>query len=88
MLIDSDNHAFGQIHLLVEGVNHVTKELKVYLTPVATKDPARAVGRNIKIPWKQVADFIVANGGSYHFGNATCRKKWDEINGKRGVTGE
>ncbi|KAK7962134.1 uncharacterized protein PG986_002959 [Apiospora aurea] len=32
-----------------------------------------------RIPWKQVADFITNNGGSYHFGNATCRKKWDEL---------
>ncbi|PKS10390.1 hypothetical protein jhhlp_002141 [Lomentospora prolificans] len=32
-----------------------------------------------KIPWKLVADYIVNHGGSYHFGNATCRKKWDEI---------
>jgi hypothetical protein len=29
-----------------------------------------------KIPWKKVSDYIVANGGSYQFGNATCRKKW------------
>ncbi|KAK8072622.1 hypothetical protein PG996_005970 [Apiospora saccharicola] len=32
-----------------------------------------------RIPWKQVADYISKNGGSYHFGNATCRKKWDEL---------
>lgn len=40
----------------------------------------------VKVPWKQVADYISDNGGSYHFGNATCRKKWDElcaINGDR-----
>jgi hypothetical protein len=29
-----------------------------------------------KIPWKRVSDYIIANGGSYQFGNATCRKKW------------
>ncbi|KAI9771864.1 MAG: hypothetical protein M1840_001634 [Geoglossum simile] len=34
--------------------------------------------KNVKIPWKQVAEYIAKHGGSYHFGNATCRKKWDE----------
>ncbi|KAH0538769.1 hypothetical protein FGG08_004657 [Glutinoglossum americanum] len=34
--------------------------------------------RNVKIPWKQVAEYVAKHGGSYHFGNATCRKKWDE----------
>lgn len=33
----------------------------------------------MKIPWKQVAEYIQRNGGSYLFGNATCRKKWDEL---------
>ena len=32
-----------------------------------------------KISWKDVAEYIVDNGGSYRFGNATCRKKWDEM---------
>ncbi|KKF92628.1 hypothetical protein CFO_g5020 [Ceratocystis platani] len=32
-----------------------------------------------KIPWKRVAEYILQNGGSYLFGNATCRKKWDEM---------
>lgn len=32
-----------------------------------------------KIPWKRVAEYIATSGGSYHFGNATCRKKWDEL---------
>lgn len=35
-----------------------------------------------KIPWKQISEYIASHGGSYHFGNATCRKKWDEINAK------
>jgi hypothetical protein len=37
-------------------------------------DPA-----TVKIPWKQVAEYIARNGGSYQFGYATCRKKWDEL---------
>ncbi|ORY63399.1 uncharacterized protein BCR38DRAFT_486145 [Pseudomassariella vexata] len=32
-----------------------------------------------KIPWKQVAEYIAEHGGSYHFGNATCRKRWDDL---------
>ncbi|KAI8626823.1 hypothetical protein F5Y19DRAFT_478036 [Xylariaceae sp. FL1651] len=32
-----------------------------------------------KVPWKQVAAYIYEHDGSYHFGNATCRKKWDEL---------
>jgi hypothetical protein len=26
-----------------------------------------------------VAEYIVEHGGSYHFGNSTCRKRWDEL---------
>ena len=36
--------------------------------------------KSSKIPWKRVAE-RVAKYGSYHFGNATCRKKWDELYG-------
>ncbi|KAJ8128669.1 hypothetical protein O1611_g4964 [Lasiodiplodia mahajangana] len=32
-----------------------------------------------RVPWKQVATYIYEHDGSYHFGNATCRKKWDEL---------
>ena len=35
----------------------------------------------LKIPWKQVSEWIYRHGGSYKFGNATCRKKWDETFG-------
>jgi hypothetical protein len=34
-----------------------------------------------KIAWKKVAGYIFDNGGSYQFGNATCKKKWYEIRG-------
>ncbi|KAH6681664.1 hypothetical protein B0J14DRAFT_679677 [Halenospora varia] len=37
-------------------------------------DPSKS-----KVPWKLVAEYIANNGGSYHFGNATCRKRWDEL---------
>ncbi|KAL7626411.1 hypothetical protein AAE478_003183 [Parahypoxylon ruwenzoriense] len=32
-----------------------------------------------KIPWKQVADYITDHGGSYHFGYATCHRKWEQL---------
>lgn len=32
-----------------------------------------------KTPWKRVAEYIEGNGGSYRFGNATCRKMWDRL---------
>ncbi|KAJ5622414.1 hypothetical protein N7528_005646 [Penicillium herquei] len=34
-----------------------------------------------KVPWKKVSEYISAHGGSYEFGNATCKKKWCEIHG-------
>jgi hypothetical protein len=36
-----------------------------------------------KVPWKLVAEYIANNGGSYHFGNATCRKRWDDLSAKQ-----
>ncbi|OBT63533.1 hypothetical protein VE03_07017 [Pseudogymnoascus sp. 23342-1-I1] len=36
-------------------------------------------GRGGKTPWKRVAEYIEGNGGSYRFGNATCRKMWDRL---------
>ncbi|OQD88967.1 hypothetical protein PENANT_c003G02306 [Penicillium antarcticum] len=32
-----------------------------------------------KVSWKKVAEYIWSHGGSYYFGNATCKKKWCEI---------
>ncbi|CAG5178055.1 uncharacterized protein ALTATR162_LOCUS8512 [Alternaria atra] len=36
-----------------------------------------------KVAWKKVAEFIADNGGSYHFGNATCKRRWLERNPAR-----
>ncbi|KAL5383552.1 hypothetical protein DPSP01_005946 [Paraphaeosphaeria sporulosa] len=33
-----------------------------------------------KVSWKKVGEYISERGGSYHFGNSTCKKKWLEIN--------
>jgi hypothetical protein len=32
-----------------------------------------------KVQWKKVADYIY-KFGSYQFGNATCKRKWVEVN--------
>jgi hypothetical protein len=36
--------------------------------------------RLAKVQWKKIADYINNNGGSYHFGNSTCKRKWTELN--------
>ncbi|KAL5425263.1 hypothetical protein PMIN05_011999 [Paraphaeosphaeria minitans] len=33
-----------------------------------------------KVSWKKVGEYISKRGGSYHFGNSTCKKKWLEMN--------
>lgn len=32
-----------------------------------------------KVSWKKVAGYIWLHGGSYHFGNATCKRKWCDV---------
>lgn len=34
-----------------------------------------------------MAEYIFSKGGSYLFGNSTCRKKWDEVVEARKVKG-
>ncbi|KAK4172675.1 hypothetical protein QBC36DRAFT_247045 [Triangularia setosa] len=48
--------------------------------PILNRDNTGSEGPlSAKVPWKKVAEYIVLNGGSYLFGNSTCRKKWDEL---------
>ncbi|KAH7078382.1 hypothetical protein FB567DRAFT_631722 [Paraphoma chrysanthemicola] len=35
--------------------------------------------RLAKVPWKKITDKIHANGGTYHFGNATCKRKYIQL---------
>ena len=44
-----------------------------------TRDDVTSLG----IPWKEVAQHIFDHGGSYRFGNATCKKKWMDVHGIR-----
>lgn len=49
-------------HLLIEAVDFMAR--------------GRTIG-NFKVAWKAVSERIVDNGGSYRFGNTTCRKRYD-----------
>jgi len=69
----ADQCALPQDHLLRRAVRKLAKG----------RDPASA-----KIPWKQVGEYIVKNGGSYHFGNTTCRKRWDALAAEEQQGGE
>ncbi|KAK4223277.1 hypothetical protein QBC38DRAFT_373427 [Podospora fimiseda] len=54
-------------------------EIDIYLLEKSVRSHATDPSFGFtKIPWKKVAEYIATNGGSYHFGNSTCRKKWDE----------
>ncbi|KAL2022495.1 hypothetical protein VTK56DRAFT_5102 [Thermocarpiscus australiensis] len=54
----------NDLHLLEKGVRELAHSADL---------------NSAKVPWKKVAEYIVAHGGSYHFGNSTCRKRWDEL---------
>lgn len=72
-----------QVQLLVKAVQAVMNDTKTgRMSHHCGSRAGRLVGSS-KIPWKQVAEYIWENGGSYHFGNATCRKKWDETRSLR-----
>ncbi|KAI0025021.1 hypothetical protein F4780DRAFT_775492 [Xylariomycetidae sp. FL0641] len=41
------------------------------------QDPAGRGARQIS--WKRVGQYIADHGGSYHYGNTTVKRKWDEV---------
>ena len=65
------------MELLRKGVLDIAARSRTYVRVTSHETDGMNAS---KIPWKQVAEYV-AERGSYHFGNATCRKKWDEING-------
>ncbi|KAL0264621.1 hypothetical protein SLS55_000571 [Diplodia seriata] len=70
-----------QVRLLREGVNmHVAAALYPGTDAEEVDVDETEVDAN-KVPWKKVAAYIWQNGGSYHFGNATCKKRWLKIQG-------
>jgi hypothetical protein len=67
----------AQCRLLQEAVHQLIGSSK------ARKGKAPNDINRLDVQWKEVANYIRANGGSYHFGNATCKKKWMELQGAR-----
>ncbi len=67
-----------QVQLLKKAIECIDHDSRLHSTTQMNRNAAKG-GKTVKISWKLVAEFIACNGGSYHFGNATCRKKWDEI---------
>ncbi|TRX89622.1 hypothetical protein FHL15_009531 [Xylaria flabelliformis] len=55
------------------------QEKDIRLLKKAVRKLADGDKTSARVPWKQVAAYIYEHDGSYHFGNATCRKKWDEL---------
>ncbi|KAK4447138.1 hypothetical protein QBC34DRAFT_143514 [Podospora aff. communis PSN243] len=70
------------IRLLEEGVRKLAR-LPPSSTGYTRSSSSRILSERelpmAKVPWKQVAEYIVNNGGTYRFGNSTCRKRWDEL---------
>ncbi|KAF7716513.1 Uncharacterized protein PECH_005202 [Penicillium ucsense] len=73
------------IELLCEAVvtmaNQTSLSDKSPADLVQTRVALAVAGQLPKVSWKKVAQYIWANGGSYQFGNATCKKKWCDIHG-------
>jgi hypothetical protein len=60
--------------------DHVcTIQLRLLEKAVRSLAHTSDLNNSSKVPWKKVAEYIVAHGGSYHFGNSTCRKRWDDL---------
>ncbi|KAL4923456.1 uncharacterized protein BDV17DRAFT_242819 [Aspergillus undulatus] len=48
-------------------------------TPCHSVCRSRRPNSQLRVPWKKVSQYIWSNGGSYQFGNSTCKKKWCEV---------
>ncbi|CAK7207611.1 hypothetical protein SEUCBS139899_010421 [Sporothrix eucalyptigena] len=63
-----------------------TKDDQLLVAAVQRMARGRTVGRDFKVPWKAVSESIADGGGSYRFGNTTCRKRYDQLVGDGLVT--
>lgn len=71
-----------QLQLLREAVRRYTQSIESTQTkyePHQGESPSDANPKCPRVPWKLVGEYIWNNGGSYHFGNATCKKKWGKL---------
>ncbi|KAK0711953.1 hypothetical protein B0H67DRAFT_303856 [Lasiosphaeris hirsuta] len=85
------------LHLLEIAVRILAKPMSGC---VAVEYPSASVGNGYgvpipvadlntaRVPWKQVAEYIFSNGGSYRFGNSTCRKRWDRLAAEQVAAGK
>ncbi|KAI9838574.1 MAG: hypothetical protein M1819_004886 [Sarea resinae] len=71
--------AIEDVRLLEEAVMLLAREPRGFKLAKDKRDTPT-------ISWKQVAAYIANHGGSYHFGNGTCKKKWDELRSEDVVT--
>jgi hypothetical protein len=53
---------------------------KLRISSYSTQGVGEA-GKEPKISWKKVAAYIKEQGGSYLFGNAVCKRKYNEVIG-------
>ncbi|KAJ5183711.1 hypothetical protein N7492_001327 [Penicillium capsulatum] len=62
-------------------INLLCEAVTIYTEPNLGVMPYGTLGSDQppKVSWKKVAQHIWTHGGSYEFGNATCKKKWCEI---------
>ncbi|OJJ32024.1 hypothetical protein ASPWEDRAFT_186252 [Aspergillus wentii DTO 134E9] len=67
------------IQLLCEAVNACSESCRRTPRSYGSFCRLKDTTQPPRISWKKVAQYIWAHGGSYHFGNATCKKKWCEV---------
>ncbi|PIG88167.1 hypothetical protein AARAC_007275 [Aspergillus arachidicola] len=69
------------ISLLCQAVNTCMEDDKQSRSDNGSSCRPPTTNQPPKVSWKRVAQYIWTHGGSYHFGNATCKKKWCDIHG-------
>ncbi|KAG9686809.1 hypothetical protein KCU95_g6289, partial [Aureobasidium melanogenum] len=66
----------SDIMLLIGAVEHFTE---ASTESSSRKGNMRQRNTASKLPWKKVAEWMLAHGASYPFAGATCAKKWEQI---------
>lgn len=74
--IEANTASLSKIKLLCEAVLVCSESPEAYTSIVQL---SMSMHQPPKVSWKKVAEYIWSHGGSYYFGNATCKKKWCEI---------
>ncbi|KAB8238478.1 uncharacterized protein BDW43DRAFT_306340 [Aspergillus alliaceus] len=69
------------VNLLCEAVDACLEGEKQARSAYSLSSRPPTASQLPKVSWKRVAEYIWTHGGSYQFGNATCKKKWCDIHG-------